>query len=100
MIQGTTPTHVFTLPIEAETIKKIRITYQQLGRNVFEKTEKDVTFEGKKVKVTLSQNDTFLFREKHDVKLQLKILTTSGEILSHKPIIIDVGEILNKEVLE
>lgn len=32
MIRGTTPTHIFQLPMDTGDLKQIRITYSQLGR--------------------------------------------------------------------
>lgn len=54
---------------------------------------------GKKIEVTLTQEDTLKLYENKKVKVQLRALTASGAVLSHKPIVLDVDEVLNKEVL-
>lgn len=99
LIPGTTPTHTLNLPIDTGTITKLRITYEQFGRTVIEKTEKEVSMSGKKIEVTLTQEDTLKLYENKKVKVQLKALTASGTVVSHKPIVLDVDEVLNKEVL-
>ena len=40
MIRGTTPTHIFKLPIDTSTIRQLRITYVQYGKTVLEVTER------------------------------------------------------------
>lgn len=100
MTRGSTPTHTFQLPIETSTIKKLLITYEQLGRTVLEKTEEDVRMEGKTVCLKLTQTEAFQFKENHSVKLQIKILTNTGDLLPSKVFRISVDEILNEEVLE
>ena len=99
MIPGTTPTHIFTLPIDTGTIKAVRVTYQQFGRTIVEKTERDIKMSGKQVELTLTQEESVKFYENQKIKVQMKVLTASGAVLSHKPILLETDEILNKEVL-
>lgn len=100
MIRGTTPTHIFNLPIETKIIKKIRISYKQGDSVLVEKTESDVTILATSIKLKLSQEDTFRFTSNIPVQLQLKVLTSLEDVLASPIKTIPVSVILNEEVLE
>lgn len=99
MIPGTTPTHTFNLPISAEDIAAIRITYEENGKIVLQKETDDVTLQGNEVIVKLSQKDTLQFGSNVSVRIQVKIRTTGGDVLVSKMIkkttsvVLDKGEI-------
>lgn len=99
MIRGTTPTHIFSLPIDTSTIRELRITYAQFDRTVLEKTESDVEMDEKTITLTLTQEETLKFKHSYKVELQLKVLTDTGTVLATPIKSIDVSEILNTEVL-
>ena len=100
MIRGTTPTHIFNLPIATKTIKEVRVTYAQNGKTVVEKTETDVTMTSAAIRLKLSQEDTLKFAVTVPVQVQLKVLTT-GDVVMASPIkMVPVSVILNEEVLE
>lgn len=99
MIRGTTPTHVFNIPIETSTLKEIRITYAQGNEEVFTKTTADCVLEGKTIKVSLTQEETLKFSHDKMVSIQLRVLTTSGKAMATKIEMLDVYDVLNEEVL-
>lgn len=99
MIRGTTPTHVFRLPIATDTIKALRITYAQMGCTVLDKTENDVHMDGNTVTLTLTQEDTLRFDTAYPVYWQMKVLTHAGTLLACQVKRLTVGDILNDEVL-
>lgn len=100
MIRGTTPTQSFGLPVEGEAVKNIRITYKQDGETVLEKKYEDVKFEGKEVKVDLSQEETLRFKADTLAKVQIRALTTDGKVLANKnPVVICVCDTYNEEIL-
>ena len=99
MITGTTPVHTFNLLVDMSLVKEIKIIYHQLGSKVLEKYTKDCIIEGTTVKVPLTQEETFLFKEKV-VTIVIRILTKSGDALVSKPITIDVTSCLDDEVLK
>lgn len=100
MIRGTTPTHTFRLSIETSSIIEVRITYVQLGKTVIEKTEEDVRMGEKSISLTLTQEESLEFRAGSEVEVQLKVLTNVGTVLASPVISLNVGKILNTEVLE
>lgn len=99
MIRGTTPTHRFTIPIDAELVKEVRITYEQDGKLLVEKTEKDCTIEEKTLSVKLTQEDTLKFSSKKKADLQVRILTTNDTALATEILKLEIEDVLNEEVL-
>lgn len=99
MIRGTTPTHVFNLPFESSLISSARVIYKQGTKEILRKETEAFEMEGNTIRVTLTQEETFLFDCKGSVKLQLRVLTKAGKSLSTRTIIVSVDECLDNEVL-
>lgn len=99
MIRGTTPTHTFVLPIDTETLKDVKVTYAQNEQVILEKKGTQCVLEDNTVKVKLSQEDTFLFDCSKTVQIQVRGLTTTGEVLATQVINEIVGTCLDDEVL-
>lgn len=85
MIQGTTPTHNFTLPFAASQIEALRIAYEQNGKIVLTKEKEDCELSGNKVTVKLTQAETIGFEAPGNVRIQLHIRTTEGKGLVSTP---------------
>lgn len=100
MIRGTTPAHVFNLPFETSLIQEVRVTYAQGGAKVLEKTEADCTLEDKCIIVELTQEETLKFTARVNVEVQVKLLTTAGEVMASKIQTVSVERCLNEEVFE
>ena len=102
MFRATTPTHIFALPFNVGQIKEVRITYQQNGETVLQKTEADCTMAGNDIKVTLTQQETLLFSvdsSNDRVSIQLRVLTTTGQVLASEIEKVFVKACLDEEVL-
>lgn len=99
MIRGTTPTHIFNLPIQTNSIKEVRVSYKQGDTILVEKTEHDVKMTSTAIKLTLSQEDTLKFAANIPVQVQLKVLTTGDVVLATPVRMVQVSVILNEEVL-
>lgn len=99
MRRGTTPTHTYTLPFDSALISKLRITYKQRDETVLTKSEEDVEIAGNSVSVTLTQEETLMFDERSMVEIQLKVLTTAGDVLATDVYTIHPLRILDEEVL-
>lgn len=100
MIRGSTPTHVFDLPISTDSIKSLRITYVQGAKTILEKTEQDASMGGESISVKLTQEETLGFEERCPVKIQLKVLTAGGDVLPSQIFTVPVEQVLNEEILE
>lgn len=99
MIRGTTPTHVFSLPIATEDIKKVRIVYAQNDKPVFVKTEADCTMQGCTIQVTLKQEDTLALDCHKCVQIQIRVLTNQGDALASQTAHVRVEKCLENEVI-
>ena len=99
MKRGTTPEHIFTIPIDAEEIKVIKVTYAQNNVPVITKRTEDVDVEANQVKVKLTQEDTMALDSKLPCYIQVRIVTLAGEALASTPIKRSVGILLDDEVL-
>lgn len=74
MYRGTTPTFTFRLPIAADTITKLSITFRQPGGVSIEKTLDDVTLDGQTVTATLTEAETLsLCATKFPLEIQLRV---------------------------
>lgn len=109
MIRGTTPTHTFTFDkLDPSTFKVMNVYYAQQGKQTLEKTKEDFTFGSRETEcglayfasVTLSQEDTLSFNPKHNVKVQLRVLTADDRALATKEYELSVWDVINDEVLE
>ncbi len=104
MIRATTPTHRFIFDQNPELFERILITYAQNGRIVLEKEKEDLTFEEPTegqypAYVQLTQEETNLFKAS-TVTVQVRVLTTGGDVLASEKKSIGVENVLNDEVLE
>ena len=100
MIRATTPTHTFNIPIDANKIQKILVTYRQIGKNILEKTNADMVNKGNAWSVTLTQRETKMFMADTKVEVQVRALTTGGDALASKIFSVTVDRVLNDEVME
>lgn len=100
MIRGSTVTHIFNIPLEANDIKDLKITYAQGDSIVLTKRKSECTIADNTVALTLSQEDTFKLNSSQHVKIQLRILTDKGVAMSSKVITRSVEACLDNEVLK
>ena len=100
MIQGTTPTHRFNIPLDASIIQRVKVTYAQSGKVLLVKEDAECRVEGGVIELKLTQEETLLFDEFSSVQIQVRVLTTGGDALASDVIRVPCGAILDKEVLE
>lgn len=98
MFRGTTPTLTFTLPDDFD-IAALFITFEQDGKQILEKCLDDVTVEGAKITLALSQDDTLAFTAPSDVKIQIRLKDGSGNALASRVIRTGVDAILKDGVI-
>lgn len=96
---GTTPTHTFTIPFSSDMIRECQIIYQQNEKEVLTKYKKDCTMQDESILVTLTQEETFLFKKGH-VSIQVRVVTHNGEALASDIILVSCKRCLSDEVLE
>ena len=116
IVRGTTPYHTFIVPLTAQQIDEVYITYLQNGEVILDKTKSDVEIldvdletenahmedleeeiieeaepTSSQVTVHLTQEDTLKFKffpaaEKNVAVVQLRILDTDGEAYASDPV--------------
>ena len=79
---GTTPTQIFTFPFNTSDIDSMRIIYSQGGEVKLIKTKDDCVFKDNVARITLSQEDTFLFKSKEFVDIQVRVLIGDSAMAS------------------
>ena len=99
MIVGTTPTHIFNVPLLASEIAEVRVLYSQNDTLIVTKTTTDCTIQDKLISVTLTQEDTFLIDANKPVEIQIRVLTPSGDALNSIPKRVGVTKCLENEVI-
>lgn len=99
MRRGTTPTHTFTLPIEAKNVSDALIVYFQGDKKILRKTASECHMEGNTISVDLTQEETLRFRC-DKAQIQVKVLTTDGKALVSNIITTEVLKSLADEVLK
>lgn len=99
MIRGTTPTHSWEMPFPASAVKAVRVTYTQDKTTILEKTESDCTIADNLISVKLTQEDTLNFEALKNASVQVKVLTTAGDVVANDESKIVIQDTLNEEVL-
>lgn len=98
MKRATTPSHVFVLPVEADTVNKFLLTYAQNGKIILEKNAEDMAVSGREWSVVLTQEETRLFKADY-ANAQVRVLMNDGRSLASDIFRIYVGSVLNDEEL-
>lgn len=100
MRRGTTPTFVFTLPFDTKNLSKARVIFEHSDDvKLIKVVEKD-NFDGNKITITLTQEETLLFYCNSYIKVQLRVLTANNEVLASDVNKVFVCECLDDEVME
>lgn len=101
---GTTPTHSFTLkdgqgnPYNFSNAEEVQVTYTQENTVLLQKHLDDMTVSGNTVSFTLTQAETFLFRN-GICRVQLRVVDTSGKVFGTEVQLVVVKECLDTNVL-
>lgn len=109
MIRATTPTHKFTFNnLDPNTFKVLNVYYAQQGVELLSKSKEDFSFSSEETEdnilyiasVTLTQEETKLFKAKQKVEVQLRVLTADNRSLATPKYELSVWDVVNDEVLE
>lgn len=99
MIRGTTPTHIFTIPLATDLISCVRIIYAQNDIVLFEKQTDDCKLGNQTISTSLTQEETLLFDCKYLVQIQLRLLLNDGSALASKVNYIELEKCLSDEII-
>lgn len=97
---GTTPTHTFELPFEAEMIKDVEVVYAQKESIILEKNLGACNCNKNILTLKLTQEETFKFDPLLPIVIQLRVLTNDGEVISSDPIIRRPCDCLSSKVMK
>lgn len=103
MIQGTTPTLLYTLPFSTSLIKSAEITIKyvdDLKKVLIKKTLEDCELGETSIGTRLTQEETLQFPAPASVFVQLRIVTTDDIILATEPYSVTVKKLLAEDVIE
>ena len=100
MIRGTTPTHVFNLPIASEEIAELKIIYAQDDNILLTKRKNECEIKEKSAIIRLTQEETFLFDYKKPVQIEIRALLVNDVALKSPIMQRSVDKCLDNEVLE
>ena len=100
MRKGTTPIIEFTLPFSTDLVAKAKVNIKYKGNSKLTKYANADSFDGNTIRVQLTQEETFLFDCNSYIKVQLRVLTTSGDSLVSAVHTEFVEECFDNEVLK
>lgn len=98
IIQGTTPSHIFRLPISTDLVKDVKITYIQDREIKFKKTLTDVLTHDNIICVDLTQDETFSLSHELRLRIEFRAETQDDKIFGRVFKNIPVEELIDKEV--
>ena len=86
MIRGSTPTFTCSLPADASLFVEIEVIFVQDGKEMIRLTKKDLTAaEGRGITFSLGEEQTLAFAAGVTAELQLRLVTSEGEIFLSLP---------------
>lgn len=100
MYRATTPTHQFTFPAEiVPLIEKVKVSYAQKDTVLFELDETALSWVDNKATVSLTQEQANLFNYKREGQVQIRVLTTGGQVYASEIFAFEVQMVLDDEVM-
>lgn len=99
MIRGTTPTHTFATSVSLVEATKVAVTYKQ-GKVILEKTKEDCEITDKTLAVTLTQEETLLFKTYgYIAQVQITAKMEDGAVLKSNISRVDVSKTLKEGMI-
>ena len=99
MRRGTTPTHVFKVPVDLTNAEVVYMTYKQDDRKIVEKTKDDMDITEDQITLTLTQADTLAFADNKEVKIQCRARYPDGKAIGSKVKKVPACEILKEGII-
>lgn len=99
MRRGTTPTHIFKVPIDLRSAVKVYITYKQDGEIKVEKSKDDMEITEDKITLQLTQQDTLAFSTIGEVEIQCRARYADGAAPASKIKKVLVCKILKEGII-
>ena len=100
MYKTTTPTFNLIIPYKADEINNFVLSFVQQGQTVFTFTQDDCVVTDNKITLTLSQEQSAVFVHRYPIHLQVRIMLSSGVVVSSAVEHIYVHRSLNDSILD
>lgn len=99
IVRGTTPKIEFDLPYEESELEEVELTIAQKRAILFKKYKKDLSFDGKKASIRLSQEETLEIEKNLALQFQVRIKTADGIVRASEIESISPYDLLANEVI-
>lgn len=99
MRKGTTPKLFFDLPFDTSAISRVRVVFAFNNEPILVKEEKACSFSGNRITISLTQEETFLFKCDTNYQVQVRVRLKGGDVISSDIMILPVERCLDKEVI-
>lgn len=99
MYKTTTPTFNLIIPYKADEINNFVLSLVQQGQTVFTFTQDDCVVTDNKITLTLSQEQSAVFVHRYPIHLQVRIMLSTGVVVSSAVEHIYVHRSLNNTIL-
>ena len=99
MYRYTTPTLLFNLPIETNTLEECFVTIKQSESVLIEKQLAEMTTEEKTLKITLTQEETALLKANEYMYVQLRCKDANANAYASKIFKIATEQVLKEGVI-
>lgn len=81
MRRGSTPTFTVNMPANSSCFSDVTVVFVQNGKVVLTIGNDELNFDGYSLTFTLSEDQSFMFEAGHIAELQLRAVTTLGQIV-------------------
>lgn len=99
--RGTTPTIVFNIPIDTQSITELNIAVAQFGKVIIQKGIDEVSLSSGKVEMTLTEEETLSLKSRDRAPLEIQMRIGVGDLRFASQIFtVAVKRILNEGKLD
>ncbi len=80
MRRGSTPTFIFSLPLDTSCLKEIEIFFLQKGQLILTVDRQALSMDGKEVSFMMSEQESMAFASSLPAEIQIRLVTTDGTV--------------------
>ncbi len=99
MRRGTTPTHVFKVPVDLRPAEVVYMTYKQGGKTKIEKTKEEMEITEDEIRLDLTQEETLALSTIGDVEIECRARYGDGKAIASCILKVPVRKILKEGII-
>lgn len=99
MRRGTTPTHIFKVPVDLRPAEVVYMTYKQDGQTKVEKSKDDMEITEEEIRLDLTQEETLGFSTIGDVEIECRARYADGKAIASCIVKVPVCKILKEGMI-